>query len=64
MAMNKVQSMNNGQDLDENVLTLIIQNKQLKDTYQKMKMHVSNYDVNNCIKMILMVKELSVDYDH
>jgi hypothetical protein len=54
--------MNDVQDLDDNVLILILKNKQLKDIYLKMKMHVSNYDVNNYEEMILLVKELNVDF--
>jgi hypothetical protein len=54
--------MNNVQDLDDNVLALILQNKQMKDIYLKMKMHVSNYDVNNYKEMILVVIELNVDF--
>lgn len=53
--------MNDEQDLDDNVLTSTLQNKQMKGIYLKMKMHASNSDVNNYREMILMVKELDVD---
>jgi len=54
--------MNDVQDLDDNVLILILRKKQMKDIYLKMKMYVSNYDANNYKEMILMVKELNIDF--
>jgi hypothetical protein len=47
--------------LDDNVLKLKLENKQMKDKYLKMNMHVSNYDVNNYrVKIFLMEKLLNV----
>ncbi len=47
--------------MDDNVLKLKLENKQMKDKYLKMNMHVSNYDVNNYrVKIFLMEKLLNV----
>lgn len=54
--------MNDEQDLDDNVSTLMLQNKHMKDIHLKMKMHVSNFGVNNYKEMILMVKISNDDY--
>ena len=62
MVMNKMLLKNDEQDLDDNVLILRLKKRQMKDIYLKMKMHVSNYDVNNYREIYLKVIKWNVDF--